>query len=291
MPPRRGRSRRSGRFPAMPTSAEDIVTIESLKRTPNPGVRWAELTTLFVLLPTVFWYWRLRPQPFLDLFAALGLSHPRLADPGRFMIPTLAAATFFCLGLLLIDRSFPRRTLWNFRAARPVLVPVLVRFVVLAALLTALTWQLQPGSALRAALGSVGPGAAWLGAGTELFSIPRHRPGLWLFIMVLYPVFSVWPQEVLYRAFFFHRYGRILPLPWLRVAMSGFVFGYMHIVFMNLLAPTLCVLGGLLFARTYERTRSVFAASFEHALYGCWVFTVGLGSYFYGGSYGGPIGP
>lgn len=37
---------------------------------------------------------------------------------------------------------------------------------------------------------------------------------------------------------------------------------------------------GVLFAWTYERTRSTLAVSVEHALFGCWMFTVGLGSFF-----------
>ena len=51
-----------------------------------------------------------------------------------------------------------------------------------------------------------------------------------------------------------------------------------------MLAVALCVIGGWLFADTYSRTRSLWLASAEHALYGCLVFTVGLGRYFYGGT-------
>jgi hypothetical protein len=46
--------------------------------------------------------------------------------------------------------------------------------------------------------------------------------------------------------------------------------------------------GGLFFARTYLRARSALASTLEHALpehtlYGCWIFTVGLGRHFYAG--------
>ena len=46
----------------------------------------------------------------------------------------------------------------------------------------------------------------------------------------------------------------------------------------------LTAIGGWFFATTYARTRSLWLASFEHALYGQLVFTVGLGQYFYGGT-------
>jgi len=40
----------------------------------------------------------------------------------------------------------------------------------------------------------------------------------------------------------------------------------------------------LLFAARYAETGSLATSSFEHALYGCWLFTVGLGQYFYHGT-------
>jgi membrane protease YdiL (CAAX protease family) len=55
----------------------------------------------------------------------------------------------------------------------------------------------------------------------------------------------------------------------------------MHIVFRNPLAMALTFAGGILFAWRYEKTGSLFVSSFEHALYGCFLFTIGLGRYFY----------
>ena len=42
--------------------------------------------------------------------------------------------------------------------------------------------------------------------------------------------------------------------------------------------------GGYLFARTYARSESTLMVSLEHALWGDFLFTVGLGWYFWGGS-------
>ena len=41
------------------------------------------------------------------------------------------------------------------------------------------------------------------------------------------------------------------------------------------------MLGGWLFARRYQRTRSLLTVSVEHALYGVLIFTIGLGDLFY----------
>jgi hypothetical protein len=41
--------------------------------------------------------------------------------------------------------------------------------------------------------------------------------------------------------------------------------------------------GGYLFAYTYAKTRSLLLVSIEHALYGCLLYTIGLGRFFYTG--------
>ena len=49
-------------------------------------------------------------------------------------------------------------------------------------------------------------------------------------------------------------------------------------VFKNSLVLALTFLGGLLFAFTFYKTKSTLMVSIEHAIYGCWLFTVGMGS-------------
>jgi membrane protease YdiL (CAAX protease family) len=64
------------------------------------------------------------------------------------------------------------------------------------------------------------------------------------------------------------------------ILASAAAFAFLHIVFRNSLAMALTVAGGLLFAARYSETGSLATSSVEHALYGCWLFTVGLGQYF-----------
>jgi membrane protease YdiL (CAAX protease family) len=97
---------------------------------------------------------------------------------------------------------------------------------------------------------------------------------------------SVYPQEVIWRAFMFHRYRSLFRRRWAIIGASAIAFGHAHIVFHNWLAVGLCVIGGVLFARTFDRSRSTLAAWIDHALYGCLVFTIGIGRYFYSGSVG-----
>lgn len=115
-------------------------------------------------------------------------------------------------------------------------------------------------------------------------SFPRQRPGFWLIVMVLYPVLSVWPQELIYRSFLFYRYRAIVGEQRGYVVASALAFGFVHLIFLNWIAPAMTFVGGGLFAVSYRKHRSLALSCFEHALYGCMVFTVGLGSYFFTGA-------
>ena len=116
--------------------------------------------------------------------------------------------------------------------------------------------------------------------------LPVTRPGLWAVILVLYPVVSVYPQELVYRVWFFHRYRPALGGEGPALLASALAFGWVHVIFGNGLAVGLAAAGGLLLAETYRRTRSLTLVSVEHALYGQLVFTVGLGEFFYHGRLG-----
>jgi membrane protease YdiL (CAAX protease family) len=159
--------------------------------------------------------------------------------------------------------GFARRDLWRPEAVRRELPSIVV------------TWL------VAATLGIV---AVALVIPDRLFDIPRQNPLLWLAIMVFYPLCSVYPQELVYRAFLLQRYRPVLGTGWLAVLASATVFGFVHIIFGNLLSVGLSLLGGLLFARRYLRSRSLLAATIEHSLYGQLIFTIGLGSYFYHGA-------
>lgn len=124
----------------------------------------------------------------------------------------------------------------------------------------------------------------WLRQPEVFLGLPTHRPVLWAMIMVLYPLLSVIPQELIYRTFFFHRYGPLFSDGrWFAIGVNGLLFGFAHIIFGNYVSIVLTALLGVLIAWRYERTRSFWGAWLEHSLYGCLVFSVGLGRYFFTG--------
>lgn len=239
-------------------------------------LRLAEFGVVFFGLPGALAWWRYAGPPWGRLW----------------LIPILITAFLVIVLALLRDPTFDRRRVWNWVGARRAWPLVLALFLLPAAML--------------------GLGVAWYDerAGTSLLlQFPRERTGLWAFVMAFYPLMSVVPQEVIWRVFVFHRYAGVLDrrrglradpalraagdamapgsgderVSWPMVFWSALAFGWMHVVFLNWIAPVLTFLGGLLFGWTYARTRSLGAVWMEHALWGCFIFTIGLGRFFVGG--------
>jgi membrane protease YdiL (CAAX protease family) len=110
----------------------------------------------------------------------------------------------------------------------------------------------------------------------KLFFVVKENPGLWLGSSLFYAVVSVYPQELIYRHFFYWRYSHLLS-PRLFLALNALLFSLAHTLFMNGLVFALTLAGGFLFANTYRKTQSLVVTSIEHAVYGLWLYTVGLG--------------
>jgi len=110
-----------------------------------------------------------------------------------------------------------------------------------------------------------------------MFHVILHKPLLWIFIIFIYTLLSVYPQELIYRTFYFKRYQKFFKNRKLLIISNAFVFSLAHIFFRNYLVWVLTLLGGFLFAMTYYKTQSTLLVSIEHALYGCGLFTLGMG--------------
>ena len=205
----------------------------------------AELIILFILLPLGYRY---------------TLVHTTIKIPA---LPLLWVVTGYAYWQLLRTPHFDRIALWNGAAVSGSLKFIVPVFLVLALLM-------------------------WLGVhrfAPELeWNFIREHTKFWAIVMVAYPVLSVYPQGLLYRTFFFERYAVLFPQKWLMILASAAAFAFLHIIFRNSLAVALTFGGGLLFAALYAETNSLAASGLLHALFGCWLFTVGLGQYFYHGT-------
>jgi membrane protease YdiL (CAAX protease family) len=112
----------------------------------------------------------------------------------------------------------------------------------------------------------------------SLFNVLLNKPQLWVFILFVYSFFSVYPQELIYRTFFFNRYQALFKSKNLFIFINATIFSLGHIFFKSSLVLILTFVGGILFAYTFNKTKSTLLVSIEHAIYGSWLFTVGMGN-------------
>jgi uncharacterized protein len=202
----------------------------------------AEYLILFAAVPLILC---------LPLFVAL----PRLP-----LLWIIAACAAWALGR---DPTFDRRELWNHAPLRRQLPQILALFAAGVVVVSALVHVYLP----------------------DLFlSLPRLHRHFWALVMVSYPVVSVYPQGLLYRTWILHRYRSVFQpegaSPALLLFASAAAFAATHLLFHSWIAVAATFPGGVLFARRYFNSRSLLVSSLEHALYGCLLFTIGLGQFF-----------
>ncbi len=182
-----------------------------------------------------------------------------------FLLPGMLALAAGSLFLLYQDQNFHRTRLWNFEGLRKSWRSILLIFLIAAAIPAGYTLLIEP----------------------ELFlGFARAKPVIWLCVLVLYPVLSAYPQELFFRTLFFERYRPLFPNESAMLAANVALFSLFHVFLVNWIAIVFSAIGGYLFARTYQRSHSTLAAALEHGLWGNFLFTLGLGWYFYAGSIG-----
>jgi membrane protease YdiL (CAAX protease family) len=202
---------------------------------------------------------------FAALFIAMPVAITYLVRVQHLSLILLLQPVLIGLILFLLwDRSFSLKRELSRGFARSELKSIAAIFLAAGAALALFVWWFQP---------------------TQYLTFPRNRPVFWAAVMVLYPVFSAFPQELIYRTFFVHRYGPLFGTSrWLAIALNGALFGWAHIMFGNAISIVLSGLLGLLLAYRYIHARSFWAVWIEHSLYGQLIFTIGLGRYFFTGN-------
>lgn len=170
------------------------------------------------------------------------------------------AASGICGLMLLRDRNFDFHRFWQVSRWKEHLPRALFRFIAVALVLAVCSaFYLQEHDARS------------------------HISGYSsvVFALLFYPFLSVYPQGIVYRGFLFHRYQSLFPDRRLLILASALVFGYGHIIYNDPATVGLTMAGGLFFAWTYAATGSLVLSGIEHALYGDFIFAVGLWRYFF----------
>ena len=119
----------------------------------------------------------------------------------------------------------------------------------------------------------------WIFLPDDFLLMVRKRPEIWILFVGIYAILSVIPQELIFRSFFFKRYESLFNNRNLFILWNAIIFSFAHIILNNGLVLVLTFIGGLLFGFTYQKTRSLWVVSIEHALYGAWLFTLGIGEW------------
>ena len=174
------------------------------------------------------------------------------------MFSTLTAVAIICVGYL----KYKKIKLINFKDFRPdkYLKIIFYKSLIVTTLVLTFSYFFDP---------------------SKFLNLPRSHFFLWLLIMFLYPILSAFPQEIVYRSFFFKRYGNLFKNKKVLIFVNAFLFSFAHIIYLNPIVILFTFIGGLIMAESYSRHNSLIKVSIEHGLYGDIVFTSGLGAYFY----------
>ena len=202
----------------------------------------------------------LRWAEFAALFVALPLVMALFLPPHR-MFAALFLFSLGGLGLLVVTGGFDWRFLRRGWRQPPWREAGLVALAVLVC----------------------GAAVLLIGGRGQVFSLPRRAPDLMLMILLLYPLLSALPQELIFRALFFHRYGAMMPSRRVALAVNAAVFAHAHLMYWSVVVLVFTAVGGWLFARAYL-DRGFPAAWLLHAVAGNAIFMVGMGAYFYTGA-------
>jgi hypothetical protein len=125
----------------------------------------------------------------------------------------------------------------------------------------------------------------WLFQRDMMFVLVRERPIVLVFIIVLYPVLSALPQELVYRVLYFERYADILPKDIKsNLMLNASLFGLAHLMYWHAIPILMTFFGGLVFAYSYKMKLNFLEAWFLHSVAGIILFVFGMGAYFYSGN-------
>jgi uncharacterized protein len=94
----------------------------------------------------------------------------------------------------------------------------------------------------------------------QLFSLPQQKPWVWLAVLVLYPLVSVVPQEILFRTYFLNRYSLFMSPHVLRLTCA-IAFGWAHVALLNWVAVVFSMIGSPACALSMRCTAAIYLPS------------------------------
>jgi CAAX protease family protein len=205
----------------------------------------------------------LRALECMFLFFILPVAAPLFRKQIAFkVIPLTVIISVFCILLLWRDPAFDCRRLISIKGLSAHLWKIIGIFIPAAGALGFLTYYAYPNLFL---------------------AFPIRHPVSWALLMILYPPFAAYSQEIIFRSWFFHRYAVLFASSQVMVMMSALSFGLAHLFYGNWVAPVIASAGGVIFGYRYLRTDCLTAVALEHGLWGDFLFSIGIGWFLYSG--------
>jgi len=203
----------------------------------------------------IIWLW----IEFTLLFFALPvfiLLDKSVIHPSIFVLPAL----LFIILYLRKNKTFRFRELVEWPTKKEILIKYLRLLIPISIALLAFAYFLSP---------------------DDLFNLPKSNLRIWIFLIIFYPFFSAYGQEVIFRVFQFYRYQDIYKNQSGFVWHSAISFSFVHIIYFSWISIILTLFLGIYLSIVYWNTKSVSLSTTIHGFLGDLVFTVGLGEYFW----------
>jgi hypothetical protein len=123
----------------------------------------------------------------------------------------------------------------------------------------------------------------WFILPERLWFILIHAPQVMIGIAILYPLIQVVPQEIVYRALFYERYGHLFSSRTQAVFANAVLFSFGHLMYWHPVVWIATFVGSFLFSNAYFRPRGFVQTCALHGIAGVAIFASGLGWLFYSG--------
>lgn len=97
-----------------------------------------------------------------------------------------------------------------------------------------------------------------------------------ILLSLIYLVFSVIPQEIIFRYYFFTRYKDVFKSKYILITVNSFIFSIFHVIYLDIKIIFITFLGSLLFSANYMKFNSLILVILQHFLFGQIFFMLGF---------------
>ena len=178
--------------------------------------------------------------------------------PPNALYPVLSVSAFAGVILLYFTKGFFWRSLTGSVKIKPIIILGVITFI----FASLICWIILP---------------------ERFWFIIINAPYVMVAIAILYPIFLVIPQELIYRALFFERYGYLFSSQRQAIFINALLFSFGHLMYWHIVVWFMTFIGSFIFAYAYLRPNGFMQTIALHSIAGIAIFASGLGWLFYSG--------